>query len=74
MSTRKYPNLPRCRDCEHFSYRDSIPKSDLRPFGQSLDGYCNKIFPRGYVGAGKPGGPVWSGKDRCFQFTEKEET
>lgn len=48
-------NRDRCRDCTYFSYRDHVPQADQRPFGQHLDGWCSKIFPRGYVGAGKPG-------------------
>lgn len=63
----------RCRDCRYFSYRDHIPQEDQRPWGQDLDGWCSKIFPRGYVGAGKPGGKVWSGKNRCFQFAPATE-
>lgn len=66
-------NRDRCRDCRYFSYRESVPLADQRPFGQHLDGWCSKIFPRGYVGAGKPGGKVWSGKNRCFQFAPATE-
>lgn len=66
-------NRDRCRDCRYFSYRESVPIADQRPFGQHLDGWCSKIFPRGYVGAGKPGGKVWNGKNKCFQFEEREE-
>lgn len=66
-------NRDRCRDCRYFSYRESVPLADQRPFGQHLDGWCSKIFPRGYVGAGKPGGKVWSGKNRCFQFAPAKE-
>lgn len=62
----------RCRECRYFSYRESVPLADQRPWGQHLDGWCSKIFPRGYVGAGKPGGKVWSGKNVCFQFAERE--
>ncbi len=65
--------LDRCRECLYFSWRDHVPLADQRPFGQHLDGYCRKIFPRGYVGAGKPGGNVWSGKSACFQFEPREQ-
>lgn len=61
-------NRDRCQDCRYFSWRDHVPQEDQRPCGQDLDGWCSKIFPRGYVGAGKPGGKVWHGKPKCFQF------
>ncbi len=57
----------KCKDCVYFSFRD-YGKEDLRPFGQNMDGWCGKIFPRGYIGAGKPGGKTWHGKTPCFQF------
>lgn len=62
-----------CEDCFWFSWREHVPLADQRPFGQHLDGYCSKIFPRGYVGAGKPGGNVYHGKNACFQYRPKEE-
>ena len=62
-----------CQDCAYFSWRDHVPLADQRLFGQHLDGYCSKIFPRGYVGAGKPGGNVYHGKSACFQYRPKNE-
>lgn len=58
----------KCRDCKYFSFRDHVPLMDQRPFGQHLDGWCSKIFPRGYVGAGKPGGKRYHGDTPCFQY------
>lgn len=64
----------KCRECKHFTFCD-VPKEltamDYPP--QRKDGYCHKIFPRGYVGAGKPGGYRWSGDHHCFQFEAREE-
>ena len=65
--------IENCADCRYFSYRESVPLADQRLFGQHLDGWCSKIFPRGYIGAGKPGGKVWHGKMHCFQFEERED-
>lgn len=67
-------NTDKCEDCLYFSYREHVPESEWksRPFDPP-DGYCRKIFPRGYVGAGKPGGNVFHGKMRCFQFEKKED-
>lgn len=65
--------MDKCKDCAYFSWREHVPPSDQRPFGQHLDGYCSKIFPRGYVGAGKPGGNAWHGKMHCFQFEGAHE-
>lgn len=63
----------KCVNCRYFSFRE-YGKEDCRPFGQNLDGYCNKVFPRGYVGSGKPGGKRWHGSHTCFQFELKEDT
>ena len=61
--------------CAYFSWREHIPEQELRSHTYDPpDGYCSKIFPRGYVGAGKPGGNCYHGKMRCFQFEPKEET
>lgn len=62
-----------CADCLYFSWRDHVPQEDLRMWGQNLDGWFRKVFPRGYVGAGKPGGKVYHGKNACFQYEPREE-
>lgn len=64
--------LDRCEDCVWFSWRDNVPQEDQRLWGQHLDGWCSKIFPHGYLGAGKPGGKVWHGKNACFQFEARD--
>lgn len=60
-------NLDKCFECKYFSWRDTVPEKDCKMYWP-LDGYCSKIFPRGYVGAGKPGGAVHHSKPACFQF------
>jgi len=62
----------KCKNCVYFEYRE-YGKEYVRPFGRNLDGWCNKIFPRGYVGAGKPGGKRFHGEATCFQFELREE-
>ena len=62
----------KCKDCVYFSFRE-YGKEDQRPFGQDLDGWCAKVFPRGYVGAGKPGGKRWHGSGTCFQFELRKD-
>lgn len=62
----------KCENCVYFEYRE-YGKEDARPFGRNLDGWCSKIFPRGYVGAGKPGGKRFHGEPTCFQFELRPE-
>lgn len=66
--------LEKCESCVYFSWRETVSDAEIRshPYDPP-DGCCSKIFPRGYVGAGKPGGNVFHGKLRCFQYEPKEE-
>ena len=58
-----------CKDCKHFEPCDVPKEATVHDYPtQKKDGFCHKIFPRGYVGAGKPGGYVYSRKAACFQF------
>ena len=61
----------KCKDCIYCEDRDYTKQErESRPYDPP-DGYCTKIFPRGYVGAGKPGGPIYKGKSTCFQFVPR---
>ena len=61
-----------CKNCKYCQERSYTQEEKLlRPYDPP-DGYCTKIFPRGYVGAGKPGGKVNRNKRACFQFEPKE--
>lgn len=63
----------KCRNCIYFEYKD-VPKRVRDGWIYfPPDGYCNKIFPRGYIGAGKPGGWRCGYSPTCFQFELKEE-
>lgn len=58
-----------CKDCKYFDPCDVPKEATVHDYPtQKKDGFCHKIFPRGYVGAGKPGGYVYSRKAACFQF------
>ena len=61
----------KCVDCTYFSWRDYVPDKDMQRYDPP-DGYCAKVFPRGYAGAGKPGGNVYHLKRACFQFEGKD--
>lgn len=63
----------KCRDCCYYSPCDVPKEATAYDYPtQRKDGWCSKVFPRGYLGAGKPGGYVFSGKSHCFQFEQKE--
>lgn len=66
--------MEKCRECFYFEPCD-VPKEKTAGDypTQRKDGFCHKKFPRGYIGAGKPGGYVFSGKNRCFQFEPRKE-
>ena len=57
----------KCYECKYFT-RCDVPKEKK---GLRNDGYCSKVFPRGYTNAGKPGGYKYSGDAHCFQFEEE---
>ena len=70
----KRTGLETCRECKYFSFCDAPKEKTVYDYPtQRKDGYCSKIFPRGYIGSGKPGGYVFNGKLRCFQFEGKED-
>ncbi len=63
----------KCIDCIYFSPRECTEKErQERPYDPP-DGWCNKIFPRGYVGAGKPGGKIHRYQSSCFQFEAQDK-
>jgi len=63
--------MKKCRDCKYFEFRSYPDQEHLAPW-ERIDGWCRKIFPRGYVGAGKPGGKKRSVDRACFQFDEAD--
>lgn len=64
-----------CRECKFYAPSDVPKEATAHDYPtQRKDGFCHKVFPRGYIGAGKPGGYVFSGKHHCFQFEIAEET
>lgn len=63
----------KCKNCVYFEYRDVPETIRRKDYFFIKDGYCTKIFPRGYVGAGKPGGWRCSHENTCFQFELKEK-
>lgn len=61
----------KCRDCRYFSYCDvpvNVTRNDYPT--QKRNGFCSKVFPRGYTNAGKHGGYKWSGQAYCFEFEQ----
>ena len=72
MAARELLRREKCKDCKYFSWRDHVPENEMKRYAPP-DGYCGKIFPRGYAGAGKPGGTVFHGKPACFQYEPREE-
>ena len=63
-----------CRECKWYKECNVPKEATAHDYPtQKKDGFCHKIFPRGYVGAGKPGGYVFSGKHHCFQFERRED-
>lgn len=66
--------LEKCRECKWFSFTDVPKEKTAHDYAtQRKDGWCSKVFPRGYIGARKPGGYVFSGKLHCFQFEKGEK-
>lgn len=65
--------MNKCKTCLYFDTRD-VPEIVRRNYGNYAipDGYCTKIFPRGYTGAGKEGGYVSQYKMACFQYERRE--
>ena len=62
----------KCKDCRFFSLRDYVPERERIGYA-TRDGYCSKVFPRGYAGKGREGGPVRRMQAACFQFEEGED-
>lgn len=62
----------KCKDCRFFSLRDYVPEREQSGYF-TKDGNCSKVFPRGYSGKGREGGPVRRMQAACFQFEEREE-
>lgn len=65
-------NHAKCKDCEYFSFRD-VPANEKLDKFNPMDGWCSKVVPRGYTGAGKENGKVYSGQMHCFRFELKAE-
>lgn len=66
--------MRKCRNCKYFQEVQDIPKDVFNKYGpyDKPDGWCSKIFPRGYVGAGKAGGWKRGNCNGCFQYEEAE--
>lgn len=63
-----------CGECSYFKFCDVPKEKTVNDYPtQRKDGFCEKKFPRGYIGAGKPGGYMYSGKLHCFQFERRED-
>ena len=62
----------KCKDCRFFSWRDYVPERERIGYA-TRDGHCSKVFPRGYSGKGREGGPVRRMQAACFQFEEGED-
>lgn len=64
-----------CKECKYFIPCDVPKEATLHDYPtQRKDGFCHKVFPRGYTNAGKKGGYCWHGKHRCFQFEAKPDS
>ena len=69
-------NFARCKHCIYYEEQPVQKEKQNGPYvypGEEPDGFCNRIFPRGYTNAGKPGGYVWSGKHACWLIELKKE-
>lgn len=67
--------LEKCAECKWFRYTDVPKEKTAHDYPtQRKDGWCSKVFPKGYLGAGKEGGYCFSGKLRCFQFDKRDES
>ena len=64
-------NSAKCYQCKFFAYRIDAPTRKDLIFNKP-DGWCSKVFPRGYTNSGRENGWVYSLKSACNLFERND--